>query len=335
MATSTYRKYFDIKKQYYPCVTDELIRKGNVDWMDFYPHPTFIGLIETTADVLERKQPLGIWVEGGYGTGKSYAALTLSKLLNVSREDTEAYFDTYNLDKTLKKRFCAIKERKDEGGNIKKIITVHCYGTSSINGDADLCTIMQQNIINELKAAGCTYIGNSSLKEATLNWLSVPRNKAYFNSIIEDDDSFIGQTADDVINGLQNYSGDALAMLMGKISKLGKANGIDPMKLDVKIFVEWLKDVIKGNNLQELFFIWDEFTKYLQNNIHDLTGFQEIMEVTETNNFCLLIVTHSGVSNEVFKETGSDKKIYNRFVKPICVIDLPEKYCFQAYRSCT
>lgn len=330
MAISTYRKYFDIKKQYYPCVTDELIRKGNVDWRDFYPHPTFINLLETTADVIERKQPLGIWVEGGYGTGKSYAVLTLSNLLKADREKTEEYFDRYNLDKTLKKRFCAIKERKDDSGNVKKIITVHCYGTSSIDGDADLCAIMQQNIIRELKNSGCTYMGQASLKEAALNWLSVPRNKSYFESIISEDSRFIGQSVDDIIEGLKTYTGEPLTMLMGKIAKVGKENGIEPMKLDVKVFINWLKDIIQGNNLQNLFFIWDEFTKYLENHIHDLTGFQEIMEVCETNNFCLLIVTHTGVSEDVIaKEGKSDKKLIDRFVKPTSVIDLPDNIAFK------
>ncbi|MBQ8803650.1 MAG: hypothetical protein IJZ53_08465 [Tyzzerella sp.] len=326
---STYRKYFDIKKQYYPCVTDELINKGDVDWRDFYPHPTFINLIETTANVIERKQPLGIWVEGGYGTGKSYAALTLTSLLKADRESTEAYFDRYNLDKTLKKRFCAMKERKDDSGSIKKIVTVHCYGTSSIDGDADLCSIMQQSIIEALKEAECSYLGHSTLKDASLKWLSIPRNKAYFELILAEDSQFIGQTVDDIIKGLQTYTGEALAILMGKIAKLGKQNGIDPMKLDVKIFIKWLKDVIQGNNLQELFFVWDEFTKYFQNHIHDLTGFQEIMEVTETNNFCLLVVTHSGVSEEVSKDGKSEKKVIDRFVKPTCVIDLPENIAFK------
>ncbi|PNV63005.1 hypothetical protein C0033_05615 [Clostridium sp. chh4-2] len=330
MATSTYRKYFNIKKQYYPCVTDELIRKGNVDWRDFYPHPTFVNLLETAANVIERKQPLGIWVEGGYGTGKSYAALALDSLLKADKEATEAYFDRYNLDKTLKKRFCAIKERKDDSGEIKKIVTVHCYGTSSIDGDADLCSIMQQSILKELKNDGCEYTGQASLKDAALNWLSINRNKIYFNSIISEDSRFIGQTVDDVIDGLNTYTGEALTMLMGKIAKVGKENGIDPMKLDVKIFIKWLKDIIKGNNLQSLFFIWDEFTKYFENHIHDLTGFQEIMEVTETNNFCLLVVTHTGVSEDVVaKEGGSDKKLINRFVKPTSVIDLPDNIAFK------
>lgn len=326
---STYRKYFDIKKQYYPCVNVELISKGNIDWRDFYPHPTFINLIETTTNVIERKQPLGIWVEGGYGTGKSYAALTLSSLLKADRETTEAYFDRYNLDKTLKKRFCGMKERKDDSGNIKKIVTVHCYGTSSIDGDADLCSIMQQSIIEALKEAKCTYFGQSTLKEASLNWLSILRNKVYLEAILAEDSRFISQTVDDVIQGLQTYTGEPLSILMGKIAKLGKENGIDPMKLDVKIFIKWLKDIIQGNNLQELFFIWDEFTKYFQNNIRDLTGFQEIMEVTETNNFCLLVVTHSGVIEEVAKDGKSEKKVIDRFVKPTCVIDLPENIAFK------
>ncbi len=334
MATSTYRKYFDIKKQYHPCVTDELIRKGDVDWRDFYPHPTFISLVETTTDVIERKKPLNIWVEGGYGTGKSYAALALSSLLKADREEAEQYFDRYNLDKTLKKRFCAIKERKDDAGNIKKIVVVHCYGTSSIDTDADLCFILQQRIIEELQANGCTYMGDASLKDATLQWLSVPRNKTYFSSIIEEDGYFNGQSVDDVINGLNNYSGEPLTMLMRKITQIGKDNSIDMLKLNAQIFIKWLKDIISGNNLQELFIVWDEFTKYFKTPIQDLTGFQEILEVSASNNFCFLIVTHTGVSEVVMAEerrgsAGSDKKIIDRFVKPTSVIDLPDNIAFK------
>ena len=334
MATSTYRKYFDIKKQYHPCVTDELIRKGDVDWRDFYPHPTFISLVETTTDVIERKKPLNIWVEGGYGTGKSYAALALSSLLKASREETEGYFDRYNLDKTLKKRFCAIKERKDDAGEIKKIVVVHCYGTSSIETDADLCFVLQQRIIEELKANNCSYMGEAALKDATLQWLSIPRNKNYFASIIEEEGYFSGQSVEDIIDGLNNYSGESLTLLMRKITQIGKDNSIDMLKLDAQIFIKWLKEVINGNNLQELFIIWDEFTKFFKTPIQDLTGFQEILEVSATNNFCFLIVTHTGVSEVVMAEdkrgsAGSDKKIIDRFVKPTAVIDLPDNIAFK------
>lgn len=334
MATSTYRKYFDIKKQYHPFVNDELIRKGGVDWRDFYPHPTFISLIETTTDVIERKKPLNIWVEGGYGTGKSHAALALSSLLKASREETEQYFDRYNLDKTLKKRFCAIKERKDDAGISKKIIVVHCYGTSSIDTDADLCFVLQQRIIEELQVNGCSYMGESALKDATLQWLSVPRNKNYFSSIIEEEGYFAGQSVDDIIYGLNNYSGESLTMLMRKITQIGKDNSLDMLKLNAQIFIKWLKEIINGNNLQELFIIWDEFTKFFKTPIQDLTGFQEILEVAATNNFCFLIVTHTGVSEVVMAEekrgsAGSDKKIIDRFVKPRSVIDLPDNIAFK------
>lgn len=334
MAVSTYRKYFDIKKQYHPCVTDELIRKGDVDWRDFYPHPTFINLIETTTDVIERKKPLNIWVEGGYGTGKSYAALALSSLLKADREETEKYFDRYNLDKTLKKRFCAIKERKDDAGDIKKIVVVHCYGTSSIETDADLCFVLQQRIIEELQTNGCTYMGESALKDATLQWLSIPRNKKYFASIIEEEGYFAGQSVDDIIDGLNNYAGEPLTMLMRKITQIGKDNSLDMLKLNAQIFIKWLKEVINGNNLQELIIIWDEFTKFFKTPIQDLTGFQEILEVSATNSFCFLIVTHTGVSEVVMAEekrggAGSDKKIIDRFVKPTSVIDLPDNIAFK------
>lgn len=329
MAISKYRKYFDIKKQYYPCVKEELIRKGEVDWKDFYPHPTFVNLIETAADVIERKKPLGIWVEGGYGTGKSHAAFTLSSLLHADRVSTEEYFDKYKLDSTLKKRFCALKERKDEAGNLKKIVTVHNYGTSSISNDADLCFVMQQSIMSELEKEGCSYYGESTLKEATLAWLGVQRNKNYFDDILQDSAILRDYTSEKVIEHLNTFTGEQLVDLMGKIAQIGKDNGIEPMKMDVKIFIAWLRDIISGNNLQELFYIWDEFTKYFDKNIHDLTGFQEIVEVSETDNFCFLIVTHAGKSDDVFKEGGSDKKIKNRFVEPICSIDLPENIAFK------
>lgn len=76
-------------------------------------------------------------------------------------------------------------------------------------------------------------------------------------------------------------------VLVRKITQIGKENQLDMMKLNAQIFVKWLKEVISENNLQELFFIWDEFTKFFKTPIQDLTGFQEILEVSATNNLCL------------------------------------------------
>lgn len=75
-----YREYFNIDPEYFPQATEELINKGKVDWKKYYPHETFVKLVNNTISVLTRQQKLSLWVEGAYGTGKSHAVLTLQKL---------------------------------------------------------------------------------------------------------------------------------------------------------------------------------------------------------------------------------------------------------------
>ena len=89
----------------------------------------------------------------------------------------------------------------------------------------------------------------------------------------------------------------------------------------------WIKEVIEVNNLKELIFIWDEFSEYFENNIHHLTGFQEITELAATVPFCLMIVTHK--AEGYFSDGDPDKrKILDRFVTPIH-ISLPENIAFE------
>lgn len=77
----------------------------------FYPHPTFIKLLKSMVDVLSRKQKLSVWVDGAYGTGKSHAVLTLKKLIEASDEETNAYFERYNLDNFLCQKLIAQKTK--------------------------------------------------------------------------------------------------------------------------------------------------------------------------------------------------------------------------------
>ena len=77
MSGKIYRDYFNIDPKYYSAVTADLIYSGKVSWKNFYPHETFVKLLEKTHAVLSGKEPRSLWVEGAYGTGKSHAALTV------------------------------------------------------------------------------------------------------------------------------------------------------------------------------------------------------------------------------------------------------------------
>ncbi len=85
---------------------------------------------------------------------------------------------------------------------------------------------------------------------------------------------------------------------------------------------DWIREIIEKDNLKELVFIWDEFSEYFENNMHHLTGFQQVAELAATAPFCLLIVTHK--AEGYFSDGDPDKrKILDRFVSPIH-ISLPE-----------
>ena len=70
-----YREYFNIDPDFFAQVNEAVIETQPNIWQKYYPHTTFVKLIKDTVSVLSRQQKLSIWVEGAYGTGKSYAVL--------------------------------------------------------------------------------------------------------------------------------------------------------------------------------------------------------------------------------------------------------------------
>ena len=322
MDTTKYSHYFNIDDRFFAAVNQQLIDEGKVDWRKFFPHETFVKLLKDTYSVLTN-QHLSIWVEGGYGTGKSYAVFTLKKLLEANEEETREYFRTYNLDNDLLNKYLNLKSQG------QKIITVSRYGAQSILSEQDLVLAVQESIKNALIANGVEYLGEVSLEDAVVSWLANNTNKDYFNSIIKNEfpAEFGGDDVDKIIEKLQMYTGDKLILLMSKINKVARKKGIHAMILNKEGLIFWIKDVIAVNKLKAIVFIWDEFTKYFENNMSDLTTFQMLAELSETDPFHLIIVTHK--SEGIFAENDNDKKLLGRFVRPTCLIELPDTMAFR------
>ena len=323
MSLEIYRDYFDIDPDYFPAVNEAVINNNPNMWKKYFPHETFVKLVKNTVSVLRREQKLSIWVEGSYGTGKSHAVLTLKKLLDASEEETKEYFDTFNLEQDL---FNKLQGTKNSG----EILTVHRYGSSSIRGDHNLVFAIQESIEKALKDKGIENKGNSALKGSIVKWLSDEANKNYFNSLIMGEylNLFNGDTAEDIIEKLNTLSSEALISLMDKIFKVSDERQIKVLSLDITDLTNWIREIIKVNNLKAIVFIWDEFTEYFNNNARNLTGFQKIVELSETDPFYMVIVTHKSAG--LFDDVDKDKtKILDRFVKPTCKIELPENMAFK------
>lgn len=321
-----YHHYFDIDEEYFPQVNEAIIKNNPEIWKKYYPHEAFVKLIKDTVRVLSGQQKLSIWVEGAYGTGKSHAVLTLKKLLDCSIEDARKYFEDNpdELSENLCNKFLEIKN------DTKKIITVHRYGSSSIIDDNSLVFALQESIETALEANGIENAGRSSLKNSVLNFISDDLYKDFFNKLITTKyrDLFGGDDVDAIIQKLNTFSGEPLLTLISNIMKVGKEIGFKPLSLDVNGLVNWIKNVIAENDLKAIIFIWDEFTEYFQNNLRSLTGFQQIVEISATAPFYLMIVTHK--SEGLFEDTDKDKKkILDRFINPVCTITLPENMAFR------
>lgn len=317
-----YRDYFDIDPKYYAAVTADLIKQGKVSWKSFYPHETFVKLLEKTHTVLSGKDPRSLWVEGAYGTGKSHAALTVKSLLEATDEEVETYFDEYGLSKDLCQKLITDK-------NSGKLITIHRIGSGSIRSDQDLILAVQDSIMAALREHKIENHGEASLKDAALKWLEKKANRDYLDNLISEEQyawNFGGEHIDTIIERLKTGPDVQVAKTMRDIIAVAEDNGITALRLDVQGMAEWIKNIIAENDISAILFIWDEFTEFFQNNPNSLTGFQTLAEISLSHPFYFMIVSHE--SRSLFMNSDTAKKILDRFVPPV-KIELPENMAFR------
>lgn len=326
MSKKTYKDYFNIDPKYYAAVTADLIKSGEVKWTSFYPHETFVKLLEKTHIMLSGKDSRSLWVEGAYGTGKSHAALTVKSMLEASDDEIRAYFKDYGLRDDLCQQLITDKSNG-------RLITIHRIGSASIRSDQDLILALQDSIKAALQEHGITNRGEVSLKEAALRWLEDKEaNRVYFDSLIQEDKymwDFGGKHVNEVIFVLKNSEDeDAVSKMMRHILKVAEDNGITALRLDIPAMCEWIKSIIDENDISAILFVWDEFTEYFQNNQNALTGFQTLAEISESHPLYFLIVTHE--SSSLIQDKDMRKKILNRFVGDVTVrIEMPENMAFR------
>lgn len=326
MSGKIYRDYFNIDPKYYAAVTADLIKSGQVKWDAFYPHETFVKLLEKTHIMLSGKDSRSLWIEGAYGTGKSHAALTVKSLLEASDDEIRAYFKDYGLKDDLCQKLITDK-------NNGRLITIHRIGSASIRSDQDLILAIQDSITAALQEHGITNRGEASLKDAVLKWFDEKEaNRIYFDSLIQEDKymwDFGGKHVEEVISVLKRADDEnTVTKMMRNILKVAEDNGITALRLDVPAMCEWIKSVIDENDISAVLFVWDEFTEYFVNNPNSLTGFQTLVEISESYPFYFLIVTHE--SSSLIQDKDMRRKILNRFVGDVALrIDMPENMAFR------
>ena len=325
MPAQRYNQYFNIAKKFYPVVTKELIDKGEVKWNAFFPHETFVYLLRQITDMLSGKEHKSIWVEGAYGTGKSHAALAAKCLLEAPEQEVRDYFSEYGLNMDLCNRFLTARSEEMNG----KLIVVHRVGSSAIKNDDDLIWAVQSSIKEALSKAGIENMASGTMKDGLLAWINEnPAYRTLLASLISDNPGkFGGMNIDMVIDRLNSDDQNAIDALMEKLIPLGREATMTFLRMDAEKLANWIREVITANGLGAIVFVWDEFSEFFKNCQNSLTGFQTLVEISESNPFYFVIVTHE--SDGLIKNASDRSKISNRFIEPRVHIELPDNMAFR------
>lgn len=322
MAGKLYKDYFQINPKYFPQVTEALIKEGKVSWKNYFANDSFINIINQTCDMINGKNSLSLFTWGPYGSGKSHLILTLISMLRAADKDIEEYFDDQHLSTDLKNKFITMK-------NSGKILTIHRIGSANIVTESDLILAVQQSIMTALKENGIENQGEASMKDSFLEYIRKPLNRNYFAGLIGDDQyvfEFAGKSIDDIENIICGDDIPASEEMMRKVMGVMKDIGQYGILKDADAMAEWIKDIIEKNNLKAIVFAWDEFSEFLLSHPMGLTGFQTLLEISNSAPFYFIIVTHE--AEKVFADAQAAKKFLDRFQKPI-EISLPENTAFK------
>ena len=235
------------------------------------------------------------WVHGSYGTGKSYAAIFVKHLLEEKKEDIDKFMASHQILSKYRKRFNKCRAN----GDYLVIWKTGCTGIRS--GDMMLLE-MEKAVQDALieKFGDKAELGSSSLRDAVIAKLNDPAinwKHVLENTTLGDDYSSITELKKKV-NG-----GDMRALQ--RTAAVIRQHGFGLLD-NLETFKDWISEVINANGLSKsgIFFIWDEFTEYV-NHSDDHTVMQQISEFCKVMPFFVLYVVHR--SDEMVASMGEDR----------------------------
>ena len=302
-----YKEYFQIDPKYFPQVTEALIKEGKVNWKNYFANDSFIAVLKQACDMVNGLSPLSMFTWGPYGSGKSHLLLTLISMLKAKDEEITEYFTDQNLSNDLLNKFIAMK-------NSGKIITIHRIGSSDITTETDLVLAVQQSVMAALDENGIDNQGSASMKDSFLEYISKPINRTYFDSLIKEDDyawEFPEMSVDDVERIITGDNAKQSEEMLRKVMTVMKNIGQYGILKDTNAMSDWIKDIIEKNNIKAIIFAWDEFSEFLQNHPMGLTGFQTLLEISNSHPFYFIIVTHGDLALKHVHITSSDSNRVN------------------------
>lgn len=329
MELKKYCEYFTIDKSYRPAIDPESKKDPAISWNTTYPHKSFINLIDMTAKMLSRETNTAkrsIWIDGSYGTGKSRLVWTLENLLTCSDKEFNEYFDKYEALRCETDLRTKLTARRKEN-----ILVVSDYSTGELGSINDLCRRVFEKVTEVLVKKKMNPISENTVRGRIADKIISDDFRPVFdvwlsNAKYRGKSGLSGKTVDEIAAQLRNVNATSDSMVRS-ILDIAKEQGFFAFSFDVDYLMEWIKDIIRINEIDNIVFLWDEFSdffKKLKRN-NEYGSFQKLNDIYTNTPFNFVLVTHEADSMK--NEGGEASALYDRFSHQ--PVSMPDKVAFE------
>ena len=286
MLNKRYSDYIEIRPTFESVVDiDADSRNANL-WREYIVGDDMDKMMEVLCQSLNNEGPdlrRSFWIEGTYGTGKSYAAIVIKHLMEEKPDVVDAYLSSNSRLAPYRNRFMKCRNK---GRDYLVIWKTGCTGIRDGNAMLMEAEKAVRDALAEKYGDRADY-GESSLADAVRQQIHSPvHNWEYILDTTTLGDDYAG--VEDLQEAIDAGDLTALQRTAAVIRQFnwGLIDSLDTFK-------KWISTVIENNNLAKsgIFFIWDEFTEYVANS-DDQTLLQQLSEFCKVKPFFMLFVVH-------------------------------------------
>ena len=286
MINRRYSEFIEISPKFESVVDIDADTRNENLWREYIVGDDMENMMEVLCQSLNNEGPdlrRSFWIEGTYGTGKSYAAILIKHLMEEKPEVIDEYLAANSRLAPFRNRFMKCRNR---GGDYLVIWKTGCTGLR----DGNAVLMEAEKAIREAllrKFGDKADFGEASLADAVKQQIHSPvHNWDYIlqNTALGDDYSSVEELQSAIDEG-------DLAALQKTATVIRQFNWGRVDSLET--FKKWVSTVIDNNGLAKsgIFFFWDEFTEYVANS-DDQTMLQQLSEFSKVKPLFMLFVVH-------------------------------------------
>lgn len=302
-----YNSFLEISPSFESVVDIDADKRNENLWREYIVGEDMCKLVDVLCQSLNKEgidSRRSFWINGTYGTGKSYAAIFVKHLLEEKPEIVEDFMSKNHRLAEYKNRFKKCRKNGD-------YLVIWKAGTNGIRSGDMLLIEMEQAIREALieRFGDSTDLGSHSLYDAIKEKIDDPTINWEFmlsTTILGNDFTSVKKLRDMVEKGDLTTIQNVASVLRNK--KLSLVNNLETFK-------KWVAEVIDCNGLSKsgIFLIWDEFTEYVSNS-DDHIILQQISEFAKEKPFYTLFIVHKS-TDLVARVGGSEQyeQISHRF----------------------